>query len=177
VTDREIADRYEQGLAAARAEAFAAARAGGLNRRSCDAAAKAAGDAYAAEHGAEYRAARARLEQAEAADLAAHNAAQAEEVARLFDAAQRFLRDHGFESERRARASSASRYYTHPDGRRVRLSDHEVPMTDEREHSRAVNGQPWIDCVLAERNRWGRLFARPQGLAELREIIAEEVKP
>lgn len=171
MTDRDIADRYEQGLAAARAEAFAAARAGGENRRSCDAAAKAAGDAYAAEHGAEYRAARARLEQAEAAELAAHNAAQADEVARLFDAAQRFLRDHGFECERRARASSASRYYTRGDIR-VRLSDHEVPMTDEREHNRAVNGQPWIDCVLAERNRWGRLFARPQGLAELKEIIA-----
>jgi hypothetical protein len=176
VTDREIADRYEQGIDAARAEAFAAARAGGENRRSCDAAAKAAGDAYAAEHGAEYRAARARLEQAEAADLAAHNAAQAEEIARLFDAAQLFLRAHGFVCDRRARESSASRYYIRY-STRVRLSDHEVPMTDEREHSRAVNGQPWIDCVLAERNRWGRLFARPQGLAELREIIAEEVKP
>jgi hypothetical protein len=79
VSDREIVDRYEQGLDAARAEAFAAAR-GWLSRRACDAAAKAAGDAYAAEHGAEYRAARARLEQAEAAQLAVHNAAQAEEV-------------------------------------------------------------------------------------------------
>jgi hypothetical protein len=176
VTDREIADRYEQGLDAARAEAFAAARAGGLNRRSCDAAAKAAGDAYAAEHGAEYRAARARLEQVEAAELAAHNAAQAEEIVRLFDAAQRLLRAAGFTCDRRARESSASRYYTRGEIR-VRLSDHEVPMTDEREHSRAVNGQPWIDCVLAERNRWGKLTARPQGLAELREIIAEEVKP
>ncbi len=177
MTDREIADRYEQGLDAARAEAFAAARASGESRRACDAAAKAAGDAYAAEHGAEYRAARARLEQADAAELAAHNAAQAEEIVRMFDAAQRLLRAAGFTCERRARESSASRYYTHPDGRRVRLSDHDVPMTDEREHSRAVNGQPWIDCVLAERNRWGKLFARPQGLAELREIIAEEVKP
>lgn len=176
MTDREIADRYEQGLDAARAEAFTAARAGGESRRACDAAAKAAGDAYAAEHGAEYRAARARLEQAEAAELAAHNAAQTEEIMRLFDAAQRLLRAAGFVCDRRARESSASRYYIRY-STRVRLSDHEIPMTDEREHNRAVTGQPWIDCVLAERNRWGKLFARPQGLAELKEIIAEEVKP
>ncbi len=69
MSDIEIAYHYWHGIDAARAEAFAAARAGGLNRRSCDAAADAAAKAYAAEHGAEYRAARARLEQVEAAQL------------------------------------------------------------------------------------------------------------
>jgi hypothetical protein len=82
VTDIEIAYHYWHGIDAARAEAFAAARAGGLNRRACDAAADAAAKAYAAEHGAEYRAARARLEQVEAAQLERMlgRAAGAEEV-------------------------------------------------------------------------------------------------
>lgn len=172
MTDREIVDRYENGIDAARSQAFAAARAGGENRRACDAAAKAAGDAYASEHGREYLAARVRLDRADAAELAAHNAEQLAQVAALIGAAQRLLVANGFACERRARASSASRYYTRGDVR-VRLSDHEVPMTDEREHNRAVNGQPWSDFVFAERNRSGRVNARPQALEELREMMQE----
>jgi len=36
-----------------------------------------------------------------------------------------------------------------PNGRAIRLTDHELPMTDEREHNRSTFGSPgWKEIVL-----------------------------
>ncbi len=158
----DIIETYERDRDAAGKAAFTATRVGGGSRKAADAAER---DARREFERTDPQAA------AEAAQDAANQAEQRAAFDRLMDEAQAMLRAAGFTCERRARASSASSYYTHPDGRRVRLSDHEVPMTDEREHSRAVNGQPWIDCVLGSTNLRGVFRANPKALAELREII------
>ena len=94
------------------------------------------------------------------------------EIARLVSAAQSALRSAGFRSERRAQGGSESRYYSKGDIR-VRLSDHEVPLTAEREHNRSLRGgrSPWVEFVFAERDRAGYMRANHRELDRLREWI------
>jgi len=67
----------------------------------------------------------------------------------------RFLRSQGFVNDRRARKSSASTYYVR-DGLRVRISDHEIPITPEREHNAQYGRRAAsIDLVLARETRSG----------------------
>lgn len=43
----------------------------------------------------------------------------------------------------------SSRYITLPDGREVRISDHHIPLTPEREFNRAISGnQPWSREII-----------------------------
>lgn len=169
----DIIETYERDRDAAAKAAFTATRVGGGSRKAADAAEREARREFERTdpRAADYRAALAAKAAADADRDAANQAEQRAEFDRLMEEAQAMLRAAGFTCERRARASSASSYYTHPDGRRVRLSDHDVPMTDEREHNRGVHGQPWIDCVLGSTNLRGVFRANPKALAELREII------
>ena len=93
------------------------------------------------------------------------------EIARLLTQAQEILRKAGFKSERRAQGGSESRYYTRGN-LRVRLSDHEVPMTAEREHNRGLRGSPWTEFIFADEIRSGKK-ARPQGIEELRDWLKD----
>ena len=93
------------------------------------------------------------------------------EIARLLTQAQEILRKAGFKSERRAQGGSESRYYTRGN-LRVRLSDHEVPMTAEREHNRGLRGSPWVEFIFAYEIRNGKK-ARPQGIEELRDWLKD----
>jgi hypothetical protein len=171
----DIIETYERDRDAAAKAAFTATRVGGGSRKAADAAERDARREFERTdpRAADYRAALAAKAAEVELEYAANQAEQRAEFDRLMNEAQAMLRAAGFTCERRARASSASSYYTHPDGRRVRLSDHDVPMTDEREHNRGVHGQPWIDCVLGATWR-GWFRANPKALAELREIIADE---
>ena len=172
----DIIETYERDRDAAAKAAFTATRVGGGSRKAADAAERDARREFERTdpRAADYLAALRQSIVAAADRDAATQAAQRAEFDRLMEEAQAMLRAAGFTCERRARASSASSYYTHPDGRRVRLSDHDVPMTDEREHNRGVHGQPWIDCVLGATNARGSFRANPKALAELREIIAAD---
>ena len=93
------------------------------------------------------------------------------EIARLLTQAQEILRKAGFKSERRSQGGSESRYYTRGN-LRVRLSDHEVPMTAEREHNRSLRGSPWTEFIFANEIRNGKK-ARPQGIEELRDWLKD----
>lgn len=92
------------------------------------------------------------------------------EVARLLAQAQEMLRRAGFKSERRAQGGSESRYYSRGD-LRVRLSDHEVPMTAERQHNRSIHGNPWVEFVFATETRMGKK-AVPDALVQLKDWLA-----
>lgn len=93
------------------------------------------------------------------------------EIARLIAQAQEMLRKAGFKSERRAQGGSESRYYER-DGLRIRLSDHEVPMTAEREHNRALRGSPWVEFIFAENSVRG-VTARPKEIEVLRAWLSD----
>ena len=92
------------------------------------------------------------------------------EIATLISRAQEMLRKAGFKSERRAQGGSESRYYTRG-GLRVRLSDHEVPMTAEREHNRDLRGSPWVEFIFAENGTRG-VKPRPQEIEVLRDWLS-----
>lgn len=59
-----------------------------------------------------------------------------------FDAAHSHLVASGYEMEHQ---SGGSRYYRHPDGRRLRVADHYVPLTAERDHNVSGGGFSWAN--------------------------------
>jgi len=93
-------------------------------------------------------------------------------VARLISTAQALLRSAGFKSDRKAQGGSQSRYYSKGDIR-VRISDHEVPLTAERQHNRSLRGgqSPWVEFIFGWRDREGYIRSKPQELDRLREWI------
>lgn len=72
----------------------------------------------------------------------------------------RRLRGLGFRRERRRRSASVYYSLSLPDGRsvRARVSDHDVPLTDAREHDVAHGGWSWALCghslVITEYTSW-----------------------
>lgn len=59
-----------------------------------------------------------------------------------FDAAHSRLVASGYEMEHQ---SGGSRYYRHPDGRRLRVADHYVPLTAERDYNVSGGGFSWAN--------------------------------
>lgn len=106
------------------------------------------------------RAAEARRAESEARRERSDAAARIE-VASLMSRAQGILRRAGFRSERRAQGGSESRYYSRGP-LRVRISDHEIPMTPEREHSRSIHGAPWTEFVFAMQSPRGIVVRREE---------------
>jgi hypothetical protein len=96
-----------------------------------------------------------------------------QEISRMFSDADRLLVAAGFKLERGPQGGSQSRYYT--DGKiKVRISDHEVPMTAERQHNRTVSGRnPWFEFIFGERDRAGVLRVNPKELQHLRDWIGD----
>ena len=53
------------------------------------------------------------------------------------------------------RTRADSRYLRLPDGREVRLSNHEIPITPQREYQRSLSGGPrWSAEHIVDRSNW-----------------------
>jgi hypothetical protein len=78
----------------------------------------------------------------------------------------------GFVLERDQEGTSKSRYYQ-KGNLRVRISDHEIPLTPERQYNRETMGEPWKDFVVAKENKRG-VSVQEEKIAELKNWIAEQ---
>lgn len=102
------------------------------------------------------------------AAASSHADASADEIAVLRAKVAAKLRRLGFRCFRRARKSSASTYYRR-NNVVIRLSDHPLPMTADREWKYADAGEPsWIEILLCSIRRDGT-----RSLANIDDLIGQ----
>ena len=90
----------------------------------------------------------------------------------LLSEANDALINAGFVLERDQEGTSKSRYYQ-KGNLRVRVSDHEIPLTPERQYNKETMGEPWKDFVVAKENKRG-VSVQEEKIAELNNWIAEQ---
>ena len=90
----------------------------------------------------------------------------------LLSEANDALINAGFVLERDQEGTSKSRYYQ-KGNLRVRVSDHEIPLTPERQYNRKTMGEPWKDFVVAKENKRG-ISVQEEKIAELKKWIAKQ---